>query len=124
MIPRSRISRRQFAVRGFQLLGVSLLAGCDALSNSEWAPALLRRAEGLTRTVQGFFTTRGALAKEFTEADRSPVFPANGTSDPSEPEYQALAKAGFAAYRLELGGLVERPGSRGTRLPVVGDASR
>jgi DMSO/TMAO reductase YedYZ molybdopterin-dependent catalytic subunit len=106
-----RISRRRFGVATLQLLGVSLLAGCDALSSSPSVAGILDRAEGLTRTVQRLFTSRRALAREFTEADRSPSFPANGSTNPTEPEYQALAAQGFAAYRLEVGGLVDRPAS-------------
>ncbi len=111
MAPHSRISRRQFGLHGLQLFGVTLLAGCDALSESDWVAGLLERAEGLTRAVQRAIIPRRALAREFTDAERSPVFPGNGTVNPSEPEYQALAQAGFAAYRLDVGGLVERPGS-------------
>jgi len=105
------MSRRQLGIRGLQLVGVTLLAGCDALSQSDWFARLLERSEGLTRAVQRAITPRRALAREFTEAERSPVFPGNGTIDPSEPEYQALARTGFAAYRLDVGGLVERPES-------------
>jgi len=109
MEPGSRMSRRQFGIRGLQLFGVALLAGCDALSGRDWVAGLLERAEGLTRAVQRAITPRRALAREFTEAERSAVFPGNGTVNPSEPEYQALARAGFADYRLEVGGLIERP---------------
>src|SRR5437879_11466508 len=111
MTPSRRLSRRQFGTRGLQLLGVSLLTGCDALSQSSWFAGVLERAEGLTRAVQRAITPRLALAREFAEADRSRVFPGNGTVDPSEPDYQALAGTGFSAYRLEIGGLVERPAS-------------
>ena len=111
MTPRKGLNRRQFAIRGFQLFGAALLAGCDALSQRDWFASMLERAEGLTRTVQKIIVPRRALAREFTEADRSPVFRGNGTINPSEPEYQALASTGFAAYRLEIGGLVERPAS-------------
>jgi DMSO/TMAO reductase YedYZ molybdopterin-dependent catalytic subunit len=104
-----RISRRQFGVGTLQVLGVSLLAGCDALSNSPSVASLLDRAEGLTRAVQRLFTSRRALAREFSEAERSPVFPTNGSTNPTEPEYQALAGSGFTKYRLEVGGLVDRP---------------
>jgi DMSO/TMAO reductase YedYZ molybdopterin-dependent catalytic subunit len=51
------------------------------------------------------------MAKEFTAADLSPVFPANGTINPADPAYQALAERGFADWALEVGGLVERPQS-------------
>ena len=111
MTPPRRLSRRQFGIRGLQLLGVSLLTGCDALSQSSWFAGVLERAEGLTRVVQKAIAPRLALAREFAEADRSRVFPGNGTIDPSEPDYQALAAAGFSGYRLEVGGLVERPAS-------------
>jgi DMSO/TMAO reductase YedYZ molybdopterin-dependent catalytic subunit len=49
------------------------------------------------------------MAQEFPEADRSPTFRSNGTANPRNEEYQALAAGGFADYRLEVGGLVERP---------------
>ena len=49
------------------------------------------------------------MAKEFTEADLSPVFPPNGTDNPANPVYQALARDGFADWRLEVGGLVQHP---------------
>src|SRR5690242_20622519 len=111
MAPRSRMSRRQFGIRGLQVFGVTLLAGCDSLSSRDWITGLLGRAEELTRAVQRAITPRRALAREFTEAERSAVFPGNGTVNPSEPEYQALARAGFAGYRLAVGGLVERPSS-------------
>jgi DMSO/TMAO reductase YedYZ molybdopterin-dependent catalytic subunit len=49
------------------------------------------------------------LAKEYTEADLSKVFPANGTSYPDTPIYQALAQENFVAWKLEIGGLVQQP---------------
>ena len=47
------------------------------------------------------------MAKEYTEADLSPVFPSNGTSDPNDSDYQALAQRHFADWRLKIGGLVK-----------------
>jgi DMSO/TMAO reductase YedYZ molybdopterin-dependent catalytic subunit len=55
------------------------------------------------------FLPRKAMAQEFTVNDRSPHFRSNGTAVPGNPEYQALAKSGFVGYRLQVGGLVERP---------------
>jgi DMSO/TMAO reductase YedYZ molybdopterin-dependent catalytic subunit len=49
------------------------------------------------------------MAQEFTPADLSPRFRSNGTFNPRNPAYAALAANGFADYRLEVGGLVERP---------------
>jgi DMSO/TMAO reductase YedYZ molybdopterin-dependent catalytic subunit len=51
------------------------------------------------------------MAPEFTEADLSPRFPTNGTTDPDNPVYQALAERGFADWSVEVTGLVERPQS-------------
>jgi DMSO/TMAO reductase YedYZ molybdopterin-dependent catalytic subunit len=49
------------------------------------------------------------MAQEFTEADLSPNFRSNGTSNPDDAQYRALAAAGFAGYRLQVEGLVEHP---------------
>ena len=86
-----------------------LLTGCDSLSQSDWFPRLLGKAEGLTRRAQRLVTTRRAMAKEYTEIHLSPVFPSNGTSNPNDPIYQALAQRHFADWRLAIRGLVKRP---------------
>jgi len=54
---------------------------------------------------------RTALAREYGEADLSAEFRANGTTGPSDPEYQRLAQSEFADWRLAVGGLAERPRS-------------
>jgi len=51
------------------------------------------------------------LAREYSEADISPIFRPNGNTDPGTESYHALAQGGFADYRLEIAGLVERPAS-------------
>jgi DMSO/TMAO reductase YedYZ molybdopterin-dependent catalytic subunit len=49
------------------------------------------------------------LAPEYSEADiRQPQRP-NGITAPEDEDYQALARAGFAGYRLKVAGLVEKP---------------
>ena len=105
------IDRRRFIVRILQVTGLAFLAGCDNLSRTEWFPRLLGSAEGLTRRVHRLITPRKAMAREYTEADRSPVFPTNGTTNPGTPEYAASAENDFADWRLKVGGLVERPSS-------------
>ena len=109
MKTQGRLDRRQFARRSLQLAALCLLAGCNRLSRSPTVAALLEGAEGLTRRVQQALRPRRSMAREFTEADRSPVFPTNGTTSPEDLEYQTLAASGFAAWQLEVGGLVERP---------------
>lgn len=103
------VDRRRFLSRAFQATGLLLLAGCDNLSRSDWFQALLGKTEQVTKEAQRVLSPRQAMAKEFTLDDLSPVFPANGTSDPESEEYQALAKNGFAGWKLEIGGLVQTP---------------
>jgi DMSO/TMAO reductase YedYZ molybdopterin-dependent catalytic subunit len=104
-------SRRRFLQRAFAAGGTLLLSGCDQLSRSAWFTRLLGSAEKLTQASQRLLLPRRALAQEFTEADLSPFFRSNGTSNPDNPEYQALAANHFIDYRLQVGGLVARPRS-------------
>jgi DMSO/TMAO reductase YedYZ molybdopterin-dependent catalytic subunit/thiosulfate reductase cytochrome b subunit len=46
--------------------------------------------------------------QHYPEAAISPYFRVNGRR-PVDDDYQALARSGFADYRLEIGGVVERP---------------
>ena len=68
----------------------------------------LSSAEVLNRRVQRLLG-RGALAREFTAADITPNFKANGTINPPDADYQAMAASDFADWKLVVDGLVERP---------------
>ncbi len=111
MAERGPLDRRRFLRRGLALAVASLVAGCDRLSESAGVTRLLEAAESLTRGAQRALTRRRALAREFPESARSPVFPGNGTTDPDTPAYRAWAAGGFADWRLAVRGLVERPAS-------------
>jgi len=104
-------SRRRFLARALGAAGVAALPGCDALSQTDWFPEVLGAAETLSAAAQRLVAPRRALAQEFSESDLSPVFRSNGTAMPETDEYRALAAGGFAAYRLEVGGLVDSPAS-------------
>ena len=93
------------------LLGAAglLLGACDKLSMNPGVQRGLSAAEGLTRRVQRLVVDRAALAQEFTPAEISPDFRANGSIGPSDPDYRALVKGGFADWRLAVDGLVDRP---------------
>ena len=104
-----RLNRRRFAQRLLAAAGMAFLGGCDRLTESAWFERLLDSSEELTRRVQRWVTGQQALAPEFSEADLSPEFRSNGTNEPDEADYQALAKSEFADWRLEIGGLVEHP---------------
>jgi DMSO/TMAO reductase YedYZ molybdopterin-dependent catalytic subunit len=109
--PQPRIDRRRFLSGAVQAAGLLALAGCDSLSQSEWFPSLLGKTEKLTKKAQRILSSKKAMAREYTDADRSAVFPANGNSDPTDPDYQVMAKNNFSDWKLEIGGLVEKPAS-------------
>ncbi|MDE2270487.1 MAG: molybdopterin-dependent oxidoreductase [Xanthomonadaceae bacterium] len=100
--------RRRFLRDALALTGAVSLAGCDKLSETSWAPKVLDSATGLSHAVQGALT-RNAMAPEYTEADISPVFRPNGSTNPQAPAYRTLAANDFRDYKLEVGGLVARP---------------
>ena len=108
-MPSQDTSRRRFLQRALAAGGALVLSGCDQLSRSEWFTNVLGSAEKLSFAAQRLLLPRKAMAQEFTEADLSPFFRSNGTSNPDNPEYQALTVNGFADYRLQVGGLVAQP---------------
>jgi DMSO/TMAO reductase YedYZ molybdopterin-dependent catalytic subunit len=109
MNARRRIDRRRFIAGAAGGTSSLLLSGCDPQSQSSWFTRLLDSAEGLTRRVQGIVAPRSATARQYTEADLSQHFKSNGTQNPADAEYQALARNGFKDWQLELGGLIDRP---------------
>jgi len=102
-------SRRYFLRQALTSASAALLAGCDALSNSAWFPKLLGIGEHLSSGAQHLLTSRRSMAQEFTEADLSPEFRGNGTENPEDAEYQALAARGFEDWKLQVDGLVQEP---------------
>ncbi|MGH6740337.1 MAG: molybdopterin-binding protein [Casimicrobiaceae bacterium] len=111
MSPVEMPPRRRFLLRAVAGAGALLATGCDKLAGTAWFQKTLGAGETLTRVAQRVIIPRKAMAQEFTEADLSPQFRSNGTAVPRNAQYQSLAMGGFAAYRLEVGGLVERPAS-------------
>lgn len=103
------ISRRKFIGSIAAGTGGLLLSGCDRLDASPKYRGLLRSAEGLTMRAQRLVTDRNALAREFSEADMSPVFRMNGSRMPDIPEYQAHLAERFANWQLLVDGLVRKP---------------
>src|SRR5690242_6294308 len=91
--------RRRFLRNALTAVGAGLLAGCDQLSQTEWAPKTLASAETLSHAVQRALAPHVALAREYTEADISPVFRANGSNNPQAPEYRKLVQIGRASCR-------------------------
>lgn len=87
----------------------AMLSACDRLTMNAGVQKTLARAEGLTRRAQRLVVDRKALAREFTEAEISPDFRANGSTAPGDADYRTLVEAGFEGWRLVVDGLVERP---------------
>jgi DMSO/TMAO reductase YedYZ molybdopterin-dependent catalytic subunit len=103
------LSRRRFLQGLVPAAGALALAGCDDLSRSPSFRRVLDLDDKVTETAQRLFLGRRALAREFSEADISPNFRANGSTNPDSSVYRDHVAAGFADWRLKVGGLVERP---------------
>lgn len=92
------------------LLGAAAtLTGCDRLARNETVREALFSAENFHKWAQRGLMARDALAREFRADQISPFFRPNGTANPDTPEYKALWRSGFAEWRLNISGLVERP---------------
>ncbi|MBV9509566.1 MAG: molybdopterin-binding protein [Caulobacteraceae bacterium] len=100
---------RRGLVLGGAAAGGLLLAGCNRLSQAPQALHFVGEAEGLTRRAQRLLLSGQPLATEYRPSDISKVFKANGSIDPQDPTYRALAQNDFTGWRLTIGGLVERP---------------
>jgi len=89
--------------------GTLLLSACDKLSSNESFVKFLKSAQYLSRAAHKAVGGRKAMAQEFSDADVTPGFRSNGTTMPRDADYRALLQGGFADWRLQVGGLVERP---------------
>jgi DMSO/TMAO reductase YedYZ molybdopterin-dependent catalytic subunit len=93
------------------LAGLAALftAGCSKISDSKAFADLVGGAEDLHRKAHRLVGGRRPMAREFTLADVSPSFRGNGSTDVGTPKYYASVANGFADWRLEVRGLVDRP---------------
>jgi DMSO/TMAO reductase YedYZ molybdopterin-dependent catalytic subunit len=104
-----RLDRRALLKRSAAAAGASLLAGCDRLSNARWFRRTLETGEDANLFVQRLLLSPSKLAPEYSEAEISPWFKPNGSTDPGDKSYKAMAKKNFADWQLEIGGLVDNP---------------
>jgi len=109
---RFMINRRRFLTSAALGAGSLGLAGCDVFDGLERDGGfrdVMESANTLTYHAQRLIAGRDWLAKEFTEADiRQPQRP-NGVTAPDDETYKGLLSADFAAWRLTVDGLVEKP---------------
>lgn len=103
------MKRRQFLKGTVGAASLVALAGCDKLTQSGWFPSILGMAEKVTDRVQRAITPANALAKEYTEADLSAVFPANGNTDPGTQNYEDMLRNNFINWEVTVDGLVSKP---------------
>lgn len=105
----TKLDRRSFLTGGAVLGGTLFLGGCQGPTAQPWVQQILASADILTYRVQRFLLPESALAPEYSKADISKDFKANGSTNPQTPDYLKLAKTGFRDWRLKVGGLVEQP---------------
>ena len=98
--------RRGFLSAALSFFALSLSA-CDRLSSEPRARSVLDAASSLSYRVQRLLLGAHRLAPEYGETDISPVFRANGSTDPQDDEYLDLADREFADWKLKVDGLVE-----------------
>jgi DMSO/TMAO reductase YedYZ molybdopterin-dependent catalytic subunit len=101
--------RRLFLRNALSAFGILIVSGCDRIGRTEWFRDVLSAGEGLSRTAHKALLPKNAMAQEFSEADLSPTFRSNGTSNPESPVYQALAANGFRDWTLKVDGMVANP---------------
>jgi DMSO/TMAO reductase YedYZ molybdopterin-dependent catalytic subunit len=104
-----RLDRRALLKRTAAAAGAGLLAGCDRLSNARWFRRTLETGEDANLFVQRLLLSPSKLAPEYSEAEISPWFKPNGSTDPGDKSYKAMAKKNFADWELEISGLVDHP---------------
>jgi DMSO/TMAO reductase YedYZ molybdopterin-dependent catalytic subunit len=109
LMPARRRDRRHLLRGAVAAAGAAVLSGCDRLSNNAAFVDTLKSAQKLSQAAANVVAPRSAMAQEFSAADVAPVFRSNGTLSPGDADYVALRNAGFAGYRLAVGGLVARP---------------
>jgi sulfoxide reductase catalytic subunit YedY len=107
------LSRRRLLRLGAASASTLVLAGCDQFDfvSDQTNPVrgVLTEANALTYRVQRLLLGQNALAREYTEADIKQAMRPNGSTDPQTPEYLAAKANDFAAYRLQITGLVDKP---------------
>src|SRR5262249_20785268 len=104
----AKLTRRRFIRAGAAGLGAGLM-GCDRAAQGPAGRSVLDLAERFTYRAQRLLLGANRLAPEFSGSDISPNFKANGTSDPPDKAYKALASINFVDWRLRVDGLVANP---------------
>ena len=103
------LHRRRLLTATAGLAGTALLGGCDRFASTDAGRRTLRAGEDANLYVQRLLMSDKTLAQEFPESMISPWFKPNGSIDPPDTAYKALAAKNFADFRLKVDGLVNTP---------------
>lgn len=108
-----KLSRRRFLGASAAAASSLVLAGCDQFDflgrRDNEVRDVLERANDLTYQTQRLLLGENWLAREYSESEIRQGQRPNGSVEPTTPEYMFLREMNFAPYRLEVGGLVEKP---------------
>jgi len=106
-------SRRDAALLGVAALLVIVGVNVAATAGSLARPALAQRVlDGIGEPLQRVLARTLVSRQRYTPADVSPYLRINGYP-PAGDDYEAMLADGFRDWRLDVGGLVERPLSLG-----------
>jgi DMSO/TMAO reductase YedYZ molybdopterin-dependent catalytic subunit len=100
---------RRDLMRGAAAAGGLVLTGCGGPLLPPTYGSLLGVGEAVTFASHRLLLPGQSLAREFSRDMISVSFPAINTIAPEDEEYQRLRHAGFADWRLPVGGLVRQP---------------
>lgn len=108
-----KLSRRGILRAGGALVATSALAGCDQFdflgSRDNQVRNVLEKANALTYQVQRAVLGAETLAPEYSASEIRQGQRPNGSTNPNSEDYVALKDNGFADYRLQVSGLVDKP---------------
>ncbi len=102
------VTRRAALAAGFGG-GALLIGNLNTLTLSPGLSQAFHAVEDWTLFNQRALLLSRQLAREYSPADISPVFKANGTVDPGSDDYNAHVAQSFANWRLRIDGMVARP---------------
>ncbi|GJE52194.1 Putative protein-methionine-sulfoxide reductase subunit YedZ1 [Methylobacterium tardum] len=103
------LHRRKLLTAGAGLMGTALLGACDRFAGSETGQRTLKVGEDANAYVQRLLMSPTTLAREFPASMISPWFKPNGTIEPPDRAYRALAAQKFSDFKLTVDGLVQTP---------------
>jgi len=103
------LHRRKLLTAGAGLVGTALLGGCDRFAGTGTGQRTLKVGEDANAYVQRLLMSPATLAREFPASMISPWFKPNGTIDPPDRAYRALAAQTFSDFKLTVDGLVQTP---------------